>query len=301
MKPHEISVVTVTEGKLGGIKQKECVSFLGVPFAAPPVGELRWRSPHPPAHWEGTRLATRLSPASWQSLEYCQTIGGGDPGQFSEDCLYLNIWTSSVDNGDALPVMVWVHGGGFTIGSGGLPPYDGHAFARRGVVLVTINYRLGHLGFFAHPALDEENSDTPVYNFGLLDQIAALKWIRKNIHAFGGDAEKITLFGESAGAQSVLSLLASPLTNGLFHKAIVQIAYTLPDIPRGKALDQGVMLANHFGLKNASMNELRALPEDAFWSLETPLTIGPTPIVGDSVLPESMLDIFLPVNNTQCR
>lgn len=164
-------------------------------------------------------------------------LGGGDPGQFSEDCLYLNVW-SPTERAGPLPVMVWLHGGGFTIGAGGLPPYNGKALATRGVVVVTINYRLGHLGFFAHPALEGEE-DRVVHNFALLDQIAALEWVRDNIAAFGGDPANVTLFGESAGARSVLSLLASPLAEGLFHKAIVQSGYTLPDTPREQALQRG--------------------------------------------------------------
>jgi para-nitrobenzyl esterase len=134
--------------------------------------------------------------------------------------------------------MVWLHGGGFTIGAGGLPPYNGKALATRGVVVVTINYRLGHLGFFAHPALEGEEGRV-VHNFALLDQIAALEWVRDNIAGFGGDPANVTLFGESAGARSVLSLLASPLAAGLFHKAIVQSGYTLPDTPREQALQKG--------------------------------------------------------------
>jgi para-nitrobenzyl esterase len=177
-----------------------------------------------------------FSASSWQNSEYCQELGGGDPGQFSEDCLYLNVW-SPVARTAPLPVMVWLHGGGFTIGAGGLPPYNGKALARRDVVVVTLNYRLGHLGFFAHPALAGEEEQV-VHNFALLDQIAALNWVRDNIAAFGGDPNSITLFGESAGARSVLSLLASPLAGGLFHKAIVQSGYTLPDTPRAQALQK---------------------------------------------------------------
>lgn len=285
-------VVSVAQGRLSGVLQGKVAVYRGIPFAAPPVDELRWRAPRPPAHWQGIRQADTFSPACWQSLEYCKAVGGGDPGQFSEDCLYLNIWTPARRDAEPLPVMVWLHGGGYTIGAGSLPPYDGAAFASRDVVLVTVNYRLGHLGFFAHPALDEENPDGPVHNFALLDQIAALKWVQENIAAFGGDAGNVTLFGESAGARSVLSLLASPLAKNLFHKGIIQSAYTLPDVDRKKALKRGVALAGHYGLQNATADELRALPADGLWALEGPLNIGPTPISGDVVLPEPMLDIF---------
>lgn len=139
--------------------------------------------------------------------------------------------------------MVWLHGGGFTIGAGSLPPYDGKALASRDVVVVTVNYRLGHLGFFAHPALEEEAGER-LYNFALLDQIAALQWVQENIHAFGGDAANVTLFGESAGARSVLSLMASPKAKGLFHKAIIQSGYTLPDLPRKKRWKKGACWRN---------------------------------------------------------
>lgn len=285
-------VVNVAQGQLSGVLQGDIAVYRGIPFAAPPTGNLRWRAPQPPEHWQGIRAAETFSPACWQSLEYCKAVGGGDPGQFSEDCLYLNIWTPTRRDDKPLPVMVWLHGGGYTIGAGSLPPYDGAAFAARGVVLVTVNYRLGHLGFFAHPSLDAENPDGPVHNFALLDQIAALNWIQENIAAFGGDTANVTLFGESAGARSVLSLLASPLARGLFHKGIIQSAYTLPDMDRRKALKRGVAVASHFGLQNASADELRALPANALWALEAPLNIGPTPISGDIVLPEPMLDTF---------
>ncbi len=286
------ALVEVKQGKLAGTKEGDYAVFRGIPYAAPPVGNLRWRAPAPPAQWDGVRPARQFSAASWQSLEYCKAIGGGDPGQFSEDCLYLNIWTPDRRGDKPLPVMVWLHGGGYTIGAGGLTPYDGAAFASRGVILVSINYRLGHLGFFAHPALEEEDPDGPLYNFALLDQISALHWVQENIHAFGGDASNVTLFGESAGARSVLSLLASPLAKNLFHKAIVQSAYTLPDVERAQALKKGILLADHFGLQNATAQQLRELPAEAFWPLEPPLSVGPAPVSGDRVLPEPMLDVF---------
>jgi len=283
-------VIETRQGALSGLTDENVHLWCGIPYAAPPVGNWRWRSPRPPERWEGLRLATAFSPSSWQNSEYCQALGGGDPGRFSEDCLYLNVW-SPVERPAPLPVMVWLHGGGFTIGAGGLLPYNGKALATRGVVVVTINYRLGHLGFFAHPALEGEE-DRVVHNFALLDQIAALEWVRDNIAAFGGDPDNVTLFGESAGARSVLSLLASPLAKGLFHKAIVQSGYTLPDTPREQALQKGEALAAHFGLEEASAEQLRAIPPEAFWPLAAPLNIAPAPIVGDCVLPESMLDVF---------
>lgn len=278
------------QGILSGLSDDNIHLWRGIPYAAPPVGALRWRSPQPVMPWQGVRSATEFSAASWQDIKSCRELGGGDPGRFSEDCLYLNVWApDGVEK--PLPVMVWLHGGGFTIGAGSLPPYDGKALARRNVVVVTVNYRLGHLGFFAHPALEGEE-DEPVCNFALLDQIAALKWVQENIHAFGGDAGNVTLFGESAGAQSVMALLASPKAGGLFHKAIVQSAYSLGELPREQALAKGEAVAQHFGLSRATAEQLRALPADRFWPLDGALKNGPVPICGDAVLPHPVLDTF---------
>lgn len=285
-----IPLADTTQGKLIGVVEKDIHIWRGIPYAAPPIGDRRWRPPQPVTPWSGIRQADTFSHASWQDIESCKALGGGDPGALSEDCLYLNVW-SPVERRTPLPVMVWLHGGGYTIGAASLPPYDGLALAKREVVVVTVNYRLGHLGFFAHPALEGEG-DECVNNFALFDQIAALRWVQENIAAFGGDPQNVTLFGESAGARSVLSLLASPKGNGLFHKAIVQSGYTLPDIPREIALENGIALAEHLGLQNATAKELRALPAGAFWSLGAPFKIAPTPISGDAVLPEPMLDIF---------
>lgn len=282
--------VETQQGTLSGIADGDIHSWRGIPYAAAPVGSLRWRAPQPVPPWAGVRQADCFSASSWQSSEYCVALGGGDPGRFSEDCLYLNVW-SPAERSSSLPVMVWLHGGGYAIGAGGLPPYDGKALAQRGAVVVTINYRLGHLGFFAHPALEGEDGER-LYNFGLMDQIAALKWVQQNITAFGGDRDNVTLFGESAGARSVMSLMASPKAVGLFHKAIIQSNYTLPDLPRETALARGQRLAEHLHLPNASADALRELPADVFWSLEPPYNIGPVPIVGDAVLPQPMLDVF---------
>lgn len=288
--PTAVTQVKTRDGLLSGRVDEDVHLWRGIPYAAPPVGSLRWRAPQPVTPWSGVRLADRFSAASWQNGESCQALGGGDPGQFSEDCLYLNVW-SPAERSEPLPVMVWLHGGGFTLGAGGLPPYHGKALARRGVVVVTINYRLGHLGFFAHPALDGEEGER-LYNFGLLDQIAALRWVQENIAAFGGNRDNVTLFGESAGARSVLSLMASPKAKGLFHKAAIQSGYTLPDVPRETALARGERLAEQFNLPNATADLLREIPGEAFWPLTAPHTIGPAPIAGDAVLPQPMLDVF---------
>ncbi|MFG0515653.1 carboxylesterase/lipase family protein [Kluyvera intermedia] len=289
MQPPSTRVET-QQGTLSGLVDEDVHLWRGIPYGRAPIGSLRWRAPQPPAPWVGIRQADTFSASSWQNSEYCQELGGGDPGRFSEDCLYLNIW-SPAERTAALPVMVWLHGGGFTIGAGGLPPYDGKALAQRGVVVVTLNYRLGHLGFFAHPALDEEEGER-LYNFGLMDQIAALRWVQNNIAAFGGDRDNVTLMGESAGARSVLSLMASPKASGLFQKAIIQSGYTLPDLPRETALARGEHLAAHLNLPNASAQRLREIPAELFWSLPAPYNTGPVPIVGDAVLPQPMLDVF---------
>ncbi|ECA5728632.1 carboxylesterase/lipase family protein [Salmonella enterica subsp. enterica serovar Infantis] len=285
-----IPLVETRHGKIVGVVQEEIHIWRGIPYAAPPIGELRWRAPQPVTPWHDVRQADCFSCASWQDITWCRELGGGDPGNFSEDCLYLNVWAPAVRH-EPLPVMVWLHGGGYTIGAGSLPPYDGQALAKRGAIVVTVNYRLGHLGFFAHPALEGEGAEC-IHNFALLDQIAALRWVQDNIAAFGGDTQNVTLFGESAGARSVLSLMASPLAKGLFHKAIIQSGYTLPDTPREVALKKGVALAEHLGLANATAEQLRALPAETFWPLDAPFKIAPTPISGDVVLPHPMLETF---------
>lgn len=285
--------ITTAEGEVRGTMDENLFVFRGIPYAAPPVGALRWRPPQAVIPWQNVRDATTWGRASWQNSEYCVAAGGGDPGPFSEDCLYLNIWTPDIEPASPLPVMVWLHGGGFTLGAGALPPYNGKSLAARGVVVVTLNYRLGHLGFFAHPALDAEYPDgEPINNFALLDQIAALQWVQRNIPAFGGDRRNVTLFGESSGARSVLSLCCSPLAKGLFHKGIVQSAYSVPDVPRSQALKTGVAAAKYLGLDNASAEDLRGLPAHAFWPLGNDLANGPVPIVGDAVLPKPMLATF---------
>jgi len=193
----------------------DVIVFKGIPFAAPPVGPLRWKASQPAAPWEGTRDA----------LEYCATcpqppLLPGIPPKQSEDCLGLNIWTPAKTSKDKLPVMVWIHGGGFLLGSGTQAHYEGEVLAREGVVVVTINYRLGIFGFLAHPELSGESPQHVSGNYGLLDQIATLKWVQRNIANFGGDPKNVTIFGESAGGASVFSLLASPLAKGLFARAI---------------------------------------------------------------------------------
>ena len=193
--------------------------YKAIPFAAPPVGELRWRPPQPVVSWEGVRDATHFAPACLQTRRAEDSFYGQIVDQMSEDCLYLNVWTAARPD-DRAPVMVWIHGGGLTSGHGGEATYDGTALAKRGVVLVTINYRLGPLGYLAHPLLSAESAHHASGNYGTLDQVAALAWVQKNIARFGGDPGRVTIFGESAGSWSVNHLMATPLAKGLFHRAI---------------------------------------------------------------------------------
>jgi para-nitrobenzyl esterase len=199
-----------------GDKEKVLI-YKGIPYAKPPVGEFRWKPPQPAESWEGV-LETK-EPCAWcpqpKSLAFARQTGPQ-----SEDCLYLNVWTTAKDTDEKRPVMVWIHGGGSTTGSGGTLIYSGAQLAYLGVVVVTINYRLGPLGFMAHPLLSKESEHGVSGNYGFLDQIAALQWVKRNIQAFGGDPEKVTIFGESAGAAAVTRLMASPLGRGLFHRVI---------------------------------------------------------------------------------
>jgi len=197
-------------GLVQGTNENGLAIYRGIPFAAPPVGDLRWRAPQPAAKWDGVNQTVKFSAEPIQS------------GRGSEDCLYLNIWSPAKSPSDKVPVLVWIYGGGFGAGSTSDPSYEGANLAKKGVVLVSIAYRVGQMGFFAHPGLSAENSNHVSGNYGLLDQIAGLKWVRNNIAAFGGDPNKVTIFGESAGGISVSMLCASPLAKGLFDGAISQ-------------------------------------------------------------------------------
>ncbi|HVO96605.1 MAG TPA: carboxylesterase/lipase family protein [Bryobacteraceae bacterium] len=214
--------IHVEQGLLNGVSgsSADVRVFKGIPYAAPPVGDLRWRAPKPAAAWTGVRKADEFSATCMQTPYPEGSLYRGAPQPISEDCLYLNIWTAAKSPSDKRPVMVWIHGGAFTRGSGSTPTYDGEHFAEKGVVLVTINYRLGIFGFLAHPELTAESEHHSSGNYALLDQIAALQWVRKNIAAFGGDPNRVTIFGESAGSWAVNALVASPLAKGLFHRAI---------------------------------------------------------------------------------
>jgi len=208
------SPVKVEQGLLQGTFEDGLSIYRGIPFAAPPVGELRWHAPQPAAAWEGVRQADKFAPGPVQ--------GGNPPSGKSEDCLYLNVWSPAKSPSDKIPVLVWIYGGGFNGGATSEKNYSGEKLAKKGVVLVSIAYRVGILGFLSHPDLTAENPEHISGNYGLLDMIEGLKWIRKNIAAFGGDPGKVTIFGESAGGIAVSMLCASPLARGLFDGAISQ-------------------------------------------------------------------------------
>lgn len=282
-----------SQGEVAGVQVDDIAVFRGLPFAAPPVGALRWREPQPAARWAGVRQATVPGSACPQkrglSLE-----GGGDPGELSEDCLYLNVWAPRAEPGQRRSVMVWLHGGALIFGAGSLPLYDGAALARQGVIVVTVNYRMGPLGYFVHPAL-ERAAPGGATNFGLFDQIAALQWVQKNIAAFGGDPQQVTVFGQSAGAQSVLALMASPKARGLFQRAIAQSPYGIPSHTRAQARATGIRVADAVGLRgaNATVEQLRAVSAEQLAALEGQnLSLAPSLIVGDAAMPRTILAAF---------
>jgi para-nitrobenzyl esterase len=288
------AVVNTQAGSVQGRAEGALLTFKGVPYAAPPVGELRWRAPQPAAPWQGTRPALERGASCIQKPSLSIDSGAGDPRPMDEDCLFLNVWTPRAEPTAKLPVMVWIHGGALIFGAGGLPIYDGTPLAQRGAVVVTINYRLGSLGFFAHPSIAGAKPGADV-NFGLLDQIAALKWVQRNIATFGGDPGNVTIFGQSAGAESVLALFASPLARGLFHKGIAQSPYGIPSHTLAKARATAATVATALQLEgaNATAAELRAVPAEAFDKLDgAELSLAPGFILGDAAMPKPILSVF---------
>ena len=213
--------VRIDTGALQGSEEDGIRVFRGIPYAAPPVGDLRWRPPQQPSAWRGVRRATEYG---HDCMQLPVSNEAAPPGRTtpSEDCLVLNVWTPAKASGARLPVMVWIHGGGFLNGGSSPAIYDGVHFARNGIVMVTFNYRLGRFGFFAHPALTRENPRGPLGNYAYMDMIAAFRWVHRNIAAFGGDPDNVTAFGESAGGSAIHMLLSSPAAKGLFAKAIIE-------------------------------------------------------------------------------
>ncbi|MGO4812586.1 carboxylesterase/lipase family protein [Cupriavidus sp. 2MCAB6] len=245
-------VVKTEAGAVSGIGEG-VKNYRGIPYAAAPEGKLRWQPPQPAQPWEGVLDGSRFGPDCPQPAEYPELRGNG----MSEDCLRLNIWTPAKVASDKLPVMVWIHGGGFRYGSGSHPTYDGEALARRGVVVVTINYRLGLLGFLAHPGLAAESPTHTSGNYGLMDQMAALRWVQRNIAAFGGDPAKVTVFGQSAGAHSISTLLLSPKSKGLFQQAIMQsVGVMRPQATQAEAQEFGARYGDLKSLRKLSGKDL---------------------------------------------
>lgn len=283
------STIKVREGQLQGVQENGLTIFKGVPFAAPPVGDLRWHSPMPAAQWQGIRQATTFAPGSFQ--------GGNPPSGKSEDCLYLNIWSPAKSAKEKVPVLVWIYGGGFNFGATSEATYNGEKLAKKGVILVSIAYRVGQLGFMAHPELSAENPNHISGNYGIMDMIAGLKWVKENIKAFGGDPNKVTIFGESAGGIAVSMLCASPEAKGLFQGAISQSGGSFG--PSRKTTYPGENMkrladaekAGEDYMKNAgfsSIAELRKLPAE-----KLPAVRGMAwPIVDGVVIPDDQYKLY---------
>jgi para-nitrobenzyl esterase len=286
--------VAVDGGIVQGAIHAGVLSFKGIPFAAPPVGALRWRPPQPVEHWSGVRHALSYG-ADCMQIPFPNDAAplGVTP---AEDCLYLNVWRPAHRSSHQLPVMVWIYGGGFVNGGSSPAVYDGGQFASDGIVLVSFNYRLGNFGFFAHPALTEEQRAGPLGNYAFMDQIAALQWVQRNIAAFGGDPTNVTIFGESAGGMSVHVLLTTPLARGLFQKAVIESAGGRPGLLGSRPLSGGanaaesigLALAKRFGIEGegaAALAQLRAIPASELVSGLNMATAGRnTTYVGGPIL-----------------
>lgn len=281
------NVVTIGDGTVEGTIENGIKTFKGIPYAAPPVGDLRWKEPQPVIPWDGVLKVDKFGPAS------CQP----QPLEQSEDCLYLNIWTRAEKASDKLPVMVWIHGGGFIAGAPLEATYFGEKLTEKGVIYVSIAYRLGALGFLAHPELTAESPNHVSGNYGLLDMIAALKWVQKNISAFGGDPAKVTIFGESAGAIAISNLCASPLAKGLFIGAISESGGSFGPVEKESRRDgtvslqgaekSGVEFMNQLGA--TSIEELRKMEPGEFFKVRG---VGFWPNVDGYVLPDDQYKLY---------
>ncbi len=274
------AVVEIASGGLRGAEGK-VRAFKGVPYAAPPIGALRWRPPQPATAWRGVRDALQYGPI-------CPQPGNKTPGAQSEDCLTLNVWAPA--EAHKLPVMVWFHGGGWRRGAGSSARTNGESLARQGVVVVTVNFRLGIIGFMAHPALSMESLQRVSSNYGLLDIIAALEWVRDNITAFGGDPQNVTAFGQSSGAQAICDLMISPLARGLFHRAILQSAPVLRPGYAQMTLSQAEEEGRRYGddirlLRETSAEELLALTPVVDYETRANIPNPHYPVLDGYVLP----------------
>lgn len=288
-------VIEAPAGTVRGAREGALRVFKGIPYALPPVGERRWRPPEPMPPWSGERDALAFGPACTQPRSRPGSIYAPALPSVSEDCLTLNIW--SPENARRAPVLVWIHGGALNTGGSAEPMFDGARMARRGLVVVSINYRLGVLGYLAHPALSAESPSGVSGNYGLLDQIAALRWVRDNIAAFGGDADNVTVSGESAGGLSVMYLMASPAARGLFAKAIAQSAYMIStpalrqeqhgEVPAER---QGERLAARLGAED--LDALRAMDAAALSQAAADAGYMPSGTVDGEILPRQLVDTF---------
>jgi para-nitrobenzyl esterase len=297
--PADPTVAHVETGALKGVQAGEVIAFKGVPYAAPPFGDLRWRAPQRPMKWQGVRDASQHGAICMQKMPNPDNGIGQYPA--SEDCLTLGVWTTKLDRNAKLPVMVWIHGGGFVNGSGSADLYDGSQLAKRGVVLVSINYRLGRFGSFAHPLLTKEAGNAPVANYGMMDMIASLEWVKRNIAAFGGDANNVTIFGESAGGMAVQRLMISPAAKGLFHKAAVQSGagrepLQLLNQRNGRlasAESDGEAFVKSLDVTAASTADLRAIPADRIIAAGDPSTFsGGGPVLDGKLFPLPIVEAF---------
>ena len=291
-------IAEVRNGLLKPLRANGVLAFKGIPYAAPPVGDLRWKPPQPAANWPSVRDATKYGDICTQIMPNPDNGIGQYPA--SEDCLTLNVFTQALEG--KRPVMVWIHGGGFVNGSGSAELYDGSEFAKRGVVLVSINYRLGRFGSFAHPLLTAEAGGGAVANYGMMDMIASLQWVRDNIGAFGGDKTNVTIFGESAGGMAVQKLMTSPMARGLFHKAIVQsgagrenVLYLDKPNPRGlpSAESDGAAFVASLGVEAKTAADLRAIPAEKILGAGDPSTFsGGGPIIDGKVITSTVMEAF---------
>lgn len=289
-------VIDAPAGRLRGESVEGMSVFRGVPYALAPVGWRRWRAPEMMPRWRGVRDATDFGPACYQPIARGASIYAGGEPELSEDCLFLNIWAPT-DARNA-PVFVWIHGGSLATGAGSELMYDGARLAEQGIIVVTINYRLGALGYLAHPGLSAETREGVSGNYGLLDQVEALRWVQRNIAAFGGDPGQVTIAGESAGALSVMYLMATPAARGLFHRAIAQSAYmvTAPDLrdtafenyPSAEAI--GVWLAGRLGV--ADVEALRGMSASAIINGTSGSGYFPFPTIDGRILTRQLVDTF---------
>jgi para-nitrobenzyl esterase len=288
-------MVDAPTGKVEGRAEGDLRVFKGIPFATPPVGPLRWKPPADMPRWNGIRNATDFGPACLQPKPQLSNVYTRDPMPMSEDCLTLNIWAPK--NAHNAPVFLWIYGGALVGGASRDPFYDGSRLADQGIVVVTINYRLGVLGWLAHPELSKESPLGISGNYGLLDQIAALKWTRRNIAAFGGDPSNVTIAGESAGALSVMYLMASPPARGLFAKAIAESAYMI-STPELKESKHGMPSAEESGVKLAAalhapnIAALRAMDADKLVERATRAGFAPWGAIDGHILTHQLVEVF---------